>query len=191
MQAVIRRIRPPRCATYGHASKARLLRPQERHACGAPSSSGAPDGDDLPRNPLLWPLTSLDPLSVRNFCIIAHVDHGKSSLASRLLESAYSSGDAAAREDVSALDALPVERRRGITVKSAAASLPSGRRLLNMVDTPGHADFHAEVGRALSFVDGCVLAVDCVRGVQAQTVRIYHRDADHCVCFLFYQKAYR
>ena len=154
------------------------------------------------------------PLSdVRNFCFIAHVDHGKSSLASRVLELTGNLGsggqggdgtscdgdpaasaataeqgsvsaDASEKEQIGILDTLAVEKERGITVKATAASMlyrhpsavgPTGCLLLNMVDTPGHADFGSEVSRSLSAVDGAVLLFDAAQGVQAQTLSVHEK----------------
>ena len=114
---------------------------------------------------------------VRTFSIIAHVDHGKSTLADRLMEltGAVPPGG---REQY--LDRLPVERARGITVKAQAVSLlhdcprTNRRYLLNLVDTPGHADFAFEVSRSLSACDGALLLVDATQGVQAQTIATFY-----------------
>ncbi|CAI8019385.1 Translation factor Guf1, mitochondrial [Geodia barretti] len=106
---------------------------------------------------------------VRNFSIVAHVDHGKSTLADRLLETT-----GVIKEGRQVLDHLPVERERGITVKAQSASmvhLHRGHRyLLNLIDTPGHVDFSYEVSRSLAASQGVVLLVDAQQGVQAQTV---------------------
>jgi len=142
---------------------------------------------------------------VRNFCFIAHVDHGKSSLASRVLELTGNLGreaqllarqaaagtldlplhvDAKNKEKIEALDTLAVEQERGITVKASAATMlyphpsavgPEGLILLNMVDTPGHVDFGLEVSRSLSFIQGAVLLLDATQGIQAQTFSVYHK----------------
>lgn len=143
---------------------------------------------------------------IRNFCFIAHVDHGKSSLASRVLELTGNLGrdaqllahqaangtlevplhvDAKNKEKIEALDTLAVEQERGITVKASAATMlyphpsavgPEGLILLNMVDTPGHVDFGLEVSRSLSFIQGAVLLLDATQGIQAQTFSVYHKD---------------
>ena len=114
--------------------------------------------------------------NTRNFCIIAHVDHGKSTLADRLLE--MTGAIVKSSENKQVLDRLPVERERGITVKSVAASLRyvfnSVEYCLNLIDTPGHVDFSNEVSRSLAACQGVVLLVDANEGVQAQTVANFY-----------------
>jgi len=123
---------------------------------------------------------------IRNFSFIAHVDHGKSSLASRVLEHTGNitptSNTTNTKEQINELDTLEVEQARGITVKATAASMiykhksakgPTGNILLNMVDTPGHTDFGSEVRRSLAFVQGAVILFDAVRGIQAQSWNVY------------------
>lgn len=115
---------------------------------------------------------------IRNFSIIAHVDHGKSTLADRLLEMTGAVKQNSGKHQI--LDSLQVEQERGITVKAQTASLlytepRTGQTyLLNLIDTPGHVDFSNEVYRSLAACDGVVLLVDANHGVQAQTVANYH-----------------
>ena len=124
----------------------------------------------------------------RNFSIVAHVDHGKSTLSDKLLEAGQNIWPTErGRQQV--LDTLLVERQRGITVKAQSASIlwrhPKDGLdyLLNLVDTPGHVDFSYEVSRALASCQGALLLVDCAQGVQAQTVANHNaaRDASLAV----------
>uniref|UniRef100_A0A7S2RTM0 Tr-type G domain-containing protein n=1 Tax=Mucochytrium quahogii TaxID=96639 RepID=A0A7S2RTM0_9STRA len=168
-------LRAPRSGLWSTVVAPHSYRVNARTVCCRYFASAAHDGEEGTMSPEA--IARIPVERMRNFSIIAHVDHGKSTLADRLLELAGNVKlDTGGERQL--LDDLKVERERGITVKARTASMLFDGHLINLVDTPGHVDFDYEVKRSLKSCQGALLLVDATQGVQAQTLANYNSAKD-------------